>query len=391
MSSVKQQTGATENLVRVSAEMLSTVAPSSREQMIEHGTRFVQFVHSKNTKVDLRTIDERAVNEYLRFFYFTLRTKQDKLYSPSSLICIRAGIQRYFDVVLGRPLILPGNPVFMTSNRMLGQRAREYASSSGSSVRHYAPMLHADRQLLEDYFNGSSAGGYSMEERLQDGALFALFYHFGCTPSQHQQRHNQQAQQKLIRRDHLVFSIDEEGREFATLEQDEGFYTDLTPGGTSRNACGSVRMYTGLEQLKSYINLLPEFTNDNSLFPKPARNGRGYSTSINRGINYMQNFMRYVSKKARLSKLYSNHCIRLTRIRDLSQSGLSANEIRLVTGLKCSKSVRRCLKWSSADAAVTAASPSSAANAVEDIPVDDFGEEFQAGIGMEFQTDFEME
>ncbi|PAA50910.1 hypothetical protein BOX15_Mlig029737g3 [Macrostomum lignano] len=124
MSSVKQQTGATENLVRVSAEILSTVAPSSREQMIEHGTRFVQFVHSKNTKVDLRTIDERAVNEYLRFFYFTLRTKQDKLYSPSSLICIRAGIQRYFDVVLGRPLILPGNPVFMTSNRMLGQRAR---------------------------------------------------------------------------------------------------------------------------------------------------------------------------------------------------------------------------------------------------------------------------
>uniref|UniRef100_A0A1I8HW71 Tyr recombinase domain-containing protein n=1 Tax=Macrostomum lignano TaxID=282301 RepID=A0A1I8HW71_9PLAT len=68
-----------------------------------------------------------------------------------------------------------------------------------------------------------------------------------------------------------------------------------------------------------------------------------FSDKAHRGLRYLQEFMKNLSEKAKLSKPYTNHCIRVTRICDLESEGHAVHDIMLVTGHKSEATVRRFL------------------------------------------------
>uniref|UniRef100_A0A1I8I2I8 Tyr recombinase domain-containing protein n=1 Tax=Macrostomum lignano TaxID=282301 RepID=A0A1I8I2I8_9PLAT len=68
-----------------------------------------------------------------------------------------------------------------------------------------------------------------------------------------------------------------------------------------------------------------------------------FSDKAHRGLRYLQEFMKNLSEKAKLSKPYTNHCIRVTRICDLESEGHAVHDIMLVTGHKSEATVRRYL------------------------------------------------
>uniref|UniRef100_A0A1I8I840 PLAT domain-containing protein n=1 Tax=Macrostomum lignano TaxID=282301 RepID=A0A1I8I840_9PLAT len=70
-------------------------------------------------------------------------------------------------------------------------------------------------------------------------------------------------------------------------------------------------------------------------FPKPLQ-GQSlkpyrFSEKTARGYRFLQEFMKKLSARAGLSKVYTNHCIRVTRVCDLDAAGHSLQDIMLIT------------------------------------------------------------
>ena len=57
------------------------------------------------------------------------------------------------------------------------------------------------------------------------------------------------------------------------------------------------------------------------------------------GINTIGKFMPTISKQAKLSKIYTNHCIRATCVTTLRDSGCPSRDIKSVTGHKSDASI----------------------------------------------------
>ena len=58
------------------------------------------------------------------------------------------------------------------------------------------------------------------------------------------------------------------------------------------------------------------------------------------GCDALNDFMKKLSKKAELSKVYTNHCIRATTVTKLNEQGFEARDIMATTGHKCESSIR---------------------------------------------------
>jgi hypothetical protein len=76
----------------------------------------------------------------------------------------------------------------------------------------------------------------------------------------------------------------------------------------------------------------------NSFFPKVLKNGK-FSKTLNIGHNTLGKFMHDLSSTLHLSKVYTNHCIRVTLVNILRCIGYSRKEVCLITGHKNEESL----------------------------------------------------
>ncbi|MEL7309477.1 MAG: DUF3504 domain-containing protein, partial [Pseudomonadota bacterium] len=98
-----------------------------------------------------------------------------------------------------------------------------------------------------------------------------------------------------------------------------------------------------VEALKIYLSKLPT----QCLWPKPRRNWSDehfFSDKQVLGKNTLMGMMKDISKRARLSCIYSNHSIRSTVVTNLQEKNHSVEDCQLVTGQKRKESVERYLK-----------------------------------------------
>ena len=83
-----------------------------------------------------------------------------------------------------------------------------------------------------------------------------------------------------------------------------------------------------VKSFKTYISLLNH--KENAFFQKPNKNLNGFQNSAI-VKNTLGSFMKDISTAAKLSKEYTNHCIRKTTATAMKRSGFDMNEIRNVT------------------------------------------------------------
>ena len=71
-----------------------------------------------------------------------------------------------------------------------------------------------------------------------------------------------------------------------------------------------------VECIEMYINIINrDQANTDDLFPRPSNNKKStrfFTEKQVRGEHYLGSFMKTLSRKRKLSKVYSNHCIRCT-------------------------------------------------------------------------------
>ena len=83
-----------------------------------------------------------------------------------------------------------------------------------------------------------------------------------------------------------------------------------------------------VESFKTYISLLNH--NETAFFQYPNKDRKGYKNSPV-GKNSLANMMKQISKDAKLSKKYTNHCIRKTTVTAMKRQGFDLNKISHVT------------------------------------------------------------
>jgi hypothetical protein len=180
---------------------LESLPEDTRRQMFLYGERFKNFLVFENLG-DFRGVPNTVLNEYIRFFYFKLKKQDGEPYAPASLVCIRAGLQRYFYKIEKLDVNIIDGEDFKSANDMLRVKVREF-HQAGGSTKQFHPIEEGDLEALRAYFGGTSA------EVGQDRFLFYLLYCFGERGQEHIKY--------LKDRDCLELNTDSDGKKYYCL------------------------------------------------------------------------------------------------------------------------------------------------------------------------------
>ena len=308
---------------------------SSHKQEIDHSKRLMNFLSEKDLSVNLETVSEKSLNEYLRWFYSELRTKKNEYYSPASLKCIRAGIHRYMTTTLKRLINIIDGDFFKSANRMLTTMCALWLSNGGRATE-YISIEKNDMKKIMDSFKRSSG------ENLQNEVIFSILFFLGARGRE---------EFKRLRRSDISINTDSEEKKFVsiTATNSDNIRKNVKPSlkmkDYSNNRINRIYDERAIETIQIYLERLNhDVPNSDELFPRPiiSKNRKCfYSDKQVRGEHWLGDFMKTVSKKLELSQSYTNHCVRCTTITAAKEKGLSNSDISMITGHKNTNTVNR--------------------------------------------------
>ena len=305
-----------------------------------HVSRFKKFLEEKSLCSNIETLPVEVLADYLRFYYFSLKTKEGRFYSPNSLVEIRAAIHRYLTgSSVNRKINILKDEAFRRANGTLKAMVGCWLKNSERTESGYKAIEPSDMETLNRYFNASTP------TRLQQQVWFYITYYFGL-------RGRETLPQ--LKKDCISFAIDSDGREYAylnhnTLSKNVKASLDIKEN-TDAKKC---RIYDNKDKeeacpvkvLRMYLSKLPR--ENQSLFPLPMKKWSGENWFCSKrfvGKATFGEMMKTISKDAGLSCIYTNHCVRVTVVSQLKSNGWSSEDVCVVTGHKNVASVNRYFK-----------------------------------------------
>lgn len=311
----------------------------TQSQTNAHIRKLKLFLKDNGLSEDIENMPVRFLADYLRYFYYTLKCKDGSFYAPRSLVSIRASIHRYLtSPMVNRNINVLNDQAFNRANAVLRVMVGKWMEA-GNKAKQFPAIEPEDMSRIHTYFNRQNP------RVLQHEVWFNCTYYFGMR--------GREVISKLKTAD-LDFASDSEAREYVFIKHD--FLSKNVKKSLSQkefeNVCNA-RMYANTDQSKCpvqcirlYFSKIPD-TNSN-LFPM-INNGwmnsrYWYTPSRNTGKNMLGKFMKDISTDARLTKIYTNHSVRVTVVTELHAQGFSHLEICNVTGHKNPESVSRYVR-----------------------------------------------
>ncbi|XP_071342929.1 uncharacterized protein [Trachinotus anak] len=279
---------------------------------------FREYLSEKAQSPDFETLDKEALCAVLRSFYAEARSKSGQLYSKSSLISIRSSLNRYLnEPPYCRTLDLTKDPELRSANLTLAAVIRRLEEQGAGPVVQKQAITRSDlRKLYESsVFHTDTPFG------LLNKVWFETCMYF-CTRGRENQRE--------LEEDSFGLAVDEDGRKFV-------YFKALGPYHKSRSAAWTrkrpdseedtlPRMYeTGTEQCP-YASFVRYVSKRNPLcrafFQRPrdhcCANDVTWYENKAIGKNLLGTRMQMLSRAAKLSKTYTNHCIGAVSIATLN-------------------------------------------------------------------------
>lgn len=291
---------------------------------------FAEYIASgPNAGMDLKTADKKDIAKVLSLFYLDVRKKDQTLYKRNSYLAARSAIHRHL-MSIRDDIDLFSSPEFKQCNSVLdGVLKEKKKQGEEPAVQHKDSISDADWKFIEEYFK-------DIQETLDPRKLctyvwFHLTSKFGLR--------GREVQTNMKKADIELRIV--EGKEVFSLSTD--FLSKNHQGGV----CGSSHVSAGLiqdplqvEAIKRYLSKLhPDV---DRLFQR-AGVGAGCCVSPAADVWYMKaplghtilgNMMRNLSEAAKLSTMYTNHCVRATTVTHLKEAGVEDRTICEVSGHK---------------------------------------------------------
>eukprot|EP00057_Strongylocentrotus_purpuratus_P018990 XP_011673464.1 PREDICTED: uncharacterized protein KIAA1958-like [Strongylocentrotus purpuratus] len=287
-------------------------------------TVFREYLAEKGHDSDFQLLGKSELAALLAKFYVEVRRTDGTHYKTSSLHSIRAGINRYLKSEYHEVIDIIKDIEFTHCNVAFKAAKVELKKIGKGFVQHHDSIASGDLQKLysSTVFDQDTPSG------LQAKVWFEIALYF-CRRGRENLRE--------LNKDHFKIETDENGHEFVTQNVDEMTKKTREDNLSSRTDGG--RMYsTGradcpVASFKKYHSKLSE--RGDALFQTPKTFtpscGPWYKKTP-LGKNSLGNKMSTISKKAGLSKVYTNHCVRATCIRILDTGGFASRDICQVSG-----------------------------------------------------------
>lgn len=348
-SSFKKEIQEMEVFDDVDDEILNTIKlaeseaiPNSTKNQTEyHVKKFKDFLLQKKLSTNIEKIPIDILSNYLSYYYYSLRRKDSKPYSPTSLICIRASIQRYLSgPKVNRDINIVEDVRFKRCNGILKAMVKKWLNDDGSKAKQYESIEKEDLEKMRRYFDRETP------VILQQEAWFSIVYYFALR--------GREVIRDLTPKS-ISFTEDASGKKFAYINQ--SYLSKNVKASLSAKEfenLSQARMYSTPEErencpVKCLELYLEKMCDDcDNLFPMPLKikndSSIWYSSKRPLGKNAIGNMMKDISKSANLNRIYTNHCVRVTVINNLRDQGLAVNDIAAVTGHKNVTSVERYVR-----------------------------------------------
>ncbi|XP_020774627.1 uncharacterized protein LOC110154921 [Boleophthalmus pectinirostris] len=278
---------------------------------------FREFLSDKAHSPDFETLDKESLCALLRSFYAEARSKSGQLYSKSSLISIRSSLNRYLnEPPYCRTLDLTKDPELRSANLALAAVLRRLEEQGAGPVVQKQAITRADlRRLYESpVFHADTPFG------LLNKVWFETCMYF-CTRGRENQRE--------LEEDSFGLAVDEDGRRFVYLKA-LGQYHKSRSGawGKRKDADEDTRprMYETGTPLCPYASFVQYVSKRNPLCNAFFQRPRDHCCSSDAtwfenkaiGKNLLGTRMQMLSRAAKLSKTYTNHCIGAVSIATLN-------------------------------------------------------------------------
>lgn len=278
------------------------------------------------SKVDLAPVLQR--------FYAEVRNKGGGLYCKSSMVNLRAGINRFltspphckqWDIMHDRE--------FQDANQTFAGMLKKLRAEGKDTTAHKEAITQQDYQKLY------SSGVFSTlnPTGLRNKVFFEICYH-DCRRGREGLRD--------LRKDSFLVKKDEFGREFVTHSYHEK--EKKKSGLSTKENEKEMRMYAQPDSpncpvysFKLYLEKLG--LQSPAFFQQIATDWTGVSLWYNGrpiGKDPLGSWMSRLSTEAGLSKRYTNHCIRATAIQVMKASGIPDTDIMRKSGHKSADSLR---------------------------------------------------
>ena len=141
----------------------SAIPMSTKFSTKQHVTKFKMFLSSKQLSTNIEEMPVSFLALYLRYFYFHLRCKDGRPYSPRSLIGIRAAIHRHLTSSdVNRCINIMKDSEFDRANKMLKTMIGKWLKE-GSKSKQFCTIEKGDLKknscLFRPFYTRSSSAG----------------------------------------------------------------------------------------------------------------------------------------------------------------------------------------------------------------------------------------
>ncbi|KAM3620045.1 uncharacterized protein V6R79_017442 [Siganus canaliculatus] len=279
---------------------------------------FREYLSEKAQSPDFETLDKEALCAMLRSFYAEARSKSGQLYSKSSLISIRSSLNRYLnEPPYCRTLDLTKDPELRSANQTLSAVIRRLEEQGAGPVVQKQAITRTDLRKLYE----SSVFNINTPVGLLNKVWFETCMYF-CTRGRENQRE--------LEEDSFGLAIDEDGRKFVYFKAIGPYHKTRSATWTKKRSDSDEdslpRMYDTGTELSPYASFVRYVAKRSPLcrafFQRPRDHccASDVSWFENKAIgkNVLGTRMQMLSRAAKLSKTYTNHCIGAVSIATLN-------------------------------------------------------------------------
>ncbi|XP_056002564.1 uncharacterized protein LOC125661226 isoform X2 [Ostrea edulis] len=292
---------------------------------------FKDWLSQREKSTDFEELPAVKLASELRCFYAEVRTKTGNQFSKSGLISLRAGINRYLTgPPFSRSINVMKDAEFMAANRVLSGICKTLIREGSDTVKHHKPISNLDMKKL--YTSGvlSNDNPTSLIRKV----WFELALHFGWKGRDGLRQ---------LKVGSFILKTDDTGREYYTLASTECYKPP--PDREVRVYDLPLSEHCPVRSLKLYLS--KRNPKNDVFFQRPLVNcEKGFDiwySSIPMGHHSLGSMMSSISEAAKLSVIYTNHCVRTTTATMLAHAGVGALDIMAVTGYRHKQSVRSCV------------------------------------------------
>ena len=286
------------------------------------------WINLKNIQVNFQSIKKTELNTVLRQFYGSIRTTKGELYSISSYLGLRAGLNRYInEPPVSRLWNLMQDPEFTSANNVFKGVVKEIRRAGKDRTTHHPPISPEDQRILKY----AAALSPDNPQGLLNKVWYDIQLHFG--------RRGKEGNRDL-KPDSFILKSDDNGAKYFTMSFNEETKNHKDPLERDReNRRGA--MYEGrgnalcpVASLAKYLKRIPPGAK--ALYLQPRRGtvetDGFWFTAVPLGVNQLAQMLPRMCKEAGTHTSYTNHSLRATAIQKLSDAGLEAREIMAVSG-----------------------------------------------------------